>query len=112
MIAFLRWLRDVALGTLTGLAKFAFLLVLIVVALFAVALVEGDGLPQRMVLNLDLRNVPPDSSHAAHAADDGHGAGARPRRARQPREGRVPAARWRPAGRTGRRDFRGACPLS
>src|ERR1700746_3649848 len=65
MIAFLRWLRDVALGPPTGIAKFAFLLVLVVIALFIVALVEGDGLPQRMVLNLDLRSVPADSSHAA-----------------------------------------------
>ena len=65
MIAFLRWLRDVALGTFTGIAKLAFFLVLVVIALFIVALVEGDGLPGRMVLNLDLRNVPPDSSHAS-----------------------------------------------
>lgn len=65
MIAFLRWLRDVALGTFTGIAKFAFLVVLVVLVLFVVALIEGDGLPARMVLNLDLRNVPPDSSHTS-----------------------------------------------
>ena len=65
MIAFLRWLRSIAFGTLNGIAKLAFLVVLIVIGLFAVALIEGDGLPARMVLNLDLRNVPPDSSHAA-----------------------------------------------
>jgi protease-4 len=65
MIAFLRWLRAIAFGTLNGIARLAFLAVLVVIALFAVALVEGDGLPSRMVLNLDLRNVPPDSSHAA-----------------------------------------------
>jgi protease-4 len=65
MIAFLRWLRAIAFGTLNGIAKLAFLVVLAVFALFVVALVEGDGLPSRMVLNLDLRNVPPDSSHAA-----------------------------------------------
>ncbi|HEX3429384.1 MAG TPA: signal peptide peptidase SppA [Rhizomicrobium sp.] len=65
MIAFLRWMRAIALGTLNGLAKLAFFAALVVVALFVVALIEGDGLPSRMVLNLDLRSVPPDSSHAA-----------------------------------------------
>src|SRR5438046_5905884 len=65
MIAFLRWLRSIALGTLNGVAKLAFLLVLIAVSLFVIGLIEGDGLPGRMVLNLDLRNVPPDSSHQA-----------------------------------------------
>jgi len=65
MIAFLRWMRGIALGTLNGVAKLAFFLVLLVFALFVVGLIEGDGLPSRMVLNLDLRSVPPDSSHAA-----------------------------------------------
>jgi protease-4 len=65
MIAFLRWLRGIAFGTLNGVAKLAFFLVLVVVTLFVVGLIEGDGLPARMVLNLDLRSVPPDSSHAA-----------------------------------------------
>src|SRR5438132_12438686 len=65
MIAFLRWLRTIAFGTLNGIAKLAFFLVLVAAALFVVGLIEGDGLPSRMVLNLDLRNAPPDSSHAA-----------------------------------------------
>jgi len=65
MIAFLRWMRAIAFGTLNGIAKLAFFLVLVVVALFIAGLVEGDGLPSRMVLNLDLRNVPPDSSHTS-----------------------------------------------
>ncbi len=64
MIGFLRWMRRVALGTLNGIAMFAFFIVLVVVALFVAGLVEGDGLPSRMVLNLDLRASPPDSSHA------------------------------------------------
>lgn len=65
MIAFLRWLKGIALGTLNGIAKLAFLVVLVVAALFLVALVEGDGLPQKMVLNIDFRSSPPDSSRAA-----------------------------------------------
>src|SRR2546423_938638 len=65
MIAFLRWLRAIAFGTLNGVAKIAFFLVLVVLVIFTIGLIEGDGLPSRMVLNLDLRNVPPDSSHAA-----------------------------------------------
>jgi protease-4 len=64
MIGFLRWMRRVALGTLNGIAMFAFLVVLIVAALFIVGLIEGDGMPSRMVLSLDLRSSPPDSSRA------------------------------------------------
>jgi len=63
MIGFLRWLRHVALGTLNGIAMLAFLVVLVVIALFVAGLIEGDGLPSKMVLSLDLRNSPPDSSH-------------------------------------------------
>jgi protease-4 len=64
MIAFLRWMRGVALGTLNGIAKLAFFVVLLVLALFIAGLIEGDGLPSKMVLSLDLRSSPPDSSHA------------------------------------------------
>lgn len=64
MIGFLRWMRRVALGTLNGIAMIVFFVVLAVVALLVVGLFEGDGLPSRMVLNLDLRSSPPDSSHA------------------------------------------------
>ncbi|HEY3777492.1 MAG TPA: signal peptide peptidase SppA [Rhizomicrobium sp.] len=64
MITFLRWMRGIALGTLNGIAKLAFFVVLLIVALFIVGLIEGDGLPSKMVLNLDLRSSPPDSTHA------------------------------------------------
>lgn len=63
MIAFLRWMRGIAFGTLNGIARLALFVVLVVIALFIVGLIEGDGLPSRMVLNLDLRSSPPDSSH-------------------------------------------------
>lgn len=61
MIAFLRWVRSIALGTLNGIAKFAFFLVLLFVGLFLVGLAVGDGLPSNMVLALDLRRPIADS---------------------------------------------------
>ena len=64
MIAFLRWLRGIALGTLNGVAKLAVFIALLTVVLVVIGMIEGDGLPSRMVLNLDLRNSPPDSSNA------------------------------------------------
>jgi protease-4 len=64
MIGFLRWTRRVAIGTLNGIAMLAFFMVLVVATLFIAGLIEGDGLPSQMVLSLDLRTSPPDSSHA------------------------------------------------
>jgi len=63
MIAFLRWMRGIALGTLNGVARLVLFFVLLAAVLFVVGLMEGDGLPSRMVLNLDLRTSPPDSSN-------------------------------------------------
>jgi protease-4 len=62
MIAFLRWARSIALGTLNGVVKFVFFLVLLFFGLFLIGLVEGDGLPNKMVLALDLRGRIADSS--------------------------------------------------
>jgi protease-4 len=64
MIAFLRWMRGIALGTLNGIAKLALFAALIALVFLVVGLIAGDGLPSRMVLNLDLRSSPPDSSNA------------------------------------------------
>ncbi|HEY3637554.1 MAG TPA: signal peptide peptidase SppA [Rhizomicrobium sp.] len=64
MIGFLRWMQRIALGTINGIAMVAFFVVLVIFALFAVGLIEGDGLPSQMVLSLDLRKQPADSSHA------------------------------------------------
>ena len=96
MIAFLRWLRDIALGTLNGIVKFAFFVVLVIVAVVAVALVQGDGLPKKMVLNLDLRVLPAGLFaqyepvfRSPHAAARRHDFGARPRRPGLPRQRRV-----------------------
>jgi len=62
MIAFLRWARSIAVGTLNGVVKFAFFVVLLFVGLMLIGLAEGDGLPSNMVLALDLRHPITDSS--------------------------------------------------
>lgn len=62
MIAFLRWARSIAIGTLNGIVKFAFFVVLLFLGLFLIGLAEGDGLPSNMVLALDLRHSIADSS--------------------------------------------------
>jgi protease-4 len=62
MISVLRWLWSVVAGTLTSIARFAFLLVLVVVGLLVIGLIQGDGLPSNMVLSLDLREPIADSA--------------------------------------------------
>lgn len=62
MTRFLSWLRSIMAAVLNGVAKFAFLLVLIFVALLVIGLARGDGLPGKMVLTLDLRQPVPDSA--------------------------------------------------
>jgi len=64
MVGFLRWLRSIAVGTLNGIARFVFLIVVILLALFVIGLAAGDGLPNKMVLALDLRRPIADSSPA------------------------------------------------
>ncbi|HEY5049226.1 MAG TPA: signal peptide peptidase SppA [Rhizomicrobium sp.] len=63
MLAFLRWARSIALGMLNGVAKFALFIVLLIVVLFGIGFVEGDGLPGNMVLKLDLNSAIKDSSN-------------------------------------------------
>lgn len=62
MIAFLRWIRATVLSVLNGLAKAALVLVMLVAVLAVVGLAQGDGLPGRMVLTLDLRDAIADSA--------------------------------------------------
>jgi protease-4 len=62
MISFLRWGQSIVGGTLNAIARFAFLIVLIFLGLFAIGLIEGDGLPANMVLALDLRHPIADSA--------------------------------------------------
>ncbi|MDB6098452.1 MAG: signal peptide peptidase SppA, type [Gammaproteobacteria bacterium] len=64
MVAFLRWLRSIVFGTLNSVARFALLLLLLIGVLILVGLAQGDGLPSKMVLALDLRHPLEDSSSA------------------------------------------------
>jgi protease-4 len=61
MVAFLHWAGSIAKGTLNGIASFVLFLILLFVALFAIGLMRGDGLPGDMVLTADLRSPMPDS---------------------------------------------------
>jgi protease-4 len=63
MVAFLRWLRSIVLGTLNGIVMFGLFIVLVVVVLAGIGLAEGDGMPGKMVLSLDLRSPIKDSSN-------------------------------------------------
>jgi len=62
MTAFLRWLCSIMAAVFNGIAKFAFLLIVIFVALLVIGLAQGDGLPKNTVLTLDLRESIADSS--------------------------------------------------
>lgn len=62
MTAFLSWLRAIMAAVLNGIAKFAFLLILIFAVLLVIGLARGDGLPGNMVLTLDLRQPIADSA--------------------------------------------------
>jgi protease-4 len=61
MISFLRWGRSILFGALNGIAKFALVIIILVLVLFGIGLAEGDGLPGNMVLALDLREPIADS---------------------------------------------------
>ncbi|HTQ15522.1 MAG TPA: signal peptide peptidase SppA [Rhizomicrobium sp.] len=61
MLAFLRWLRSIFFGAVNGILKFALALVLIAMVLMIVGLIHGDGLPDNMVLTMDLRTPIHDS---------------------------------------------------
>jgi len=61
MVGFLHWSKSIALGTLNGIAKVALFLVILLLVLLVVGMVQGDGLPDKMVLTADLRQSLPDS---------------------------------------------------
>ena len=63
MVAFLRWAGSIGLGVLNGLVKFVVFSVLVALVIALVAAYQGDGLPRNMVLALDLRNRPQDSTN-------------------------------------------------
>jgi protease-4 len=62
MTAFLTWAKNIALGTLNGIAKFALFLILLFTFFAVLGAIQGDGLPNNMVLSLDLRRSMPDSA--------------------------------------------------
>ena len=63
MIAFLHWLRSIALGVLNGIARTVAFLILLLIVFVVIGLFQGDGLPSNMVLALDLRSPLQDSSN-------------------------------------------------
>jgi protease-4 len=62
MMTFLHWLRDVVVGMLNGVVKFALFLVALFIVLAVIGAMQGDGLPSNMVLGLDLRSPMQDSA--------------------------------------------------
>ena len=62
MLGFLRWARSILVGTLNGLAKLILAVVVLIAILVVVGLVQGDGLPSKMVLTADLRGRMPNST--------------------------------------------------
>lgn len=62
MVAFLKWAGLIVGGTLNGLLKFFLAIILIVIALVVWGMAQGDKLPGKMVLAIDLRKAMVDSS--------------------------------------------------
>jgi protease-4 len=63
MIRFLNWCGRVLVSAVTGLARFALQIVIVLALLFVIALAFGDGMSRNMVLALDLRQSMADSSN-------------------------------------------------
>jgi protease IV len=64
MVAFLRWVRSIVVGTLNGVVMFVLFLVLVFGTLFVIGLSSGDGMPNKILLTLDLRSPLKDSAEA------------------------------------------------
>jgi protease IV len=62
MIAFLHWVQSIVVQTLNGFVKFALVLAVLFAVLMAIGLAEGDGLPGKILLTLDLRSPLRDSA--------------------------------------------------
>lgn len=65
MVAFLRWVRSIVVGTLNAVAMAALFVVVVFVVLVGIGLAQGDGLPGNMFLTLDLRAPLKDSMEAS-----------------------------------------------
>ena len=62
MMGFLHWIRDIVVGMLNGVVKFALFVVAFFLVIAAIGAMQGDGLPANMVLGLDLRSAMQDSA--------------------------------------------------
>jgi protease-4 len=62
MSSFLRWLRGIFAAVFNGIAIAVAFLIVVFVAVTVIGLAWGDGLPGKMVLNLDLRDPVADSA--------------------------------------------------
>ena len=62
MFAILLWFWEIVKSVLNGIAKVAVFLAIVFLVLVVIGFVEGDGLPQNMVLELDLRQAMEDKA--------------------------------------------------
>ena len=62
MVGFLKWARNILVGTLNGITRIALGILLIVIVIVLVGLAYGDGMPGKMVLTADLRRTLDDSN--------------------------------------------------
>jgi protease-4 len=62
MVSFLRWAGSIVTGALNGILKFALAIIIIFGLVMLWGLTQGDSLPGKMVLSLDLRKGMADSS--------------------------------------------------
>lgn len=68
MSAFFRWIRAILFSVLNGIARFVVFVILLLVVVLVIALAWGDGMPNNMVLALDLRDSIADSSNGETGA--------------------------------------------
>lgn len=68
MIKVFTWSRSVLFSVLNSIARFVVFLILLLVVLVVIALARGDGMPNNMVLTLDLRESIADSANGETGA--------------------------------------------
>lgn len=66
MVVFLKWCGRTLAASLNGIVRFALALVIIGVCVGLFSMLRGDGMPDKMVLSLDLRAMPVDSDTSYH----------------------------------------------
>lgn len=65
MVAFLRWLRTIGLGALNTAAVAAVFVAALLLVLSTISYLRGDGMPDKILLTLDLRSPFKDSAQAS-----------------------------------------------